>query len=72
MIIYDHLITISEEINALWRRKKSLATCALLVNRYALLVLGVCIMVLTFPFDQHMSVKFVRFCFYSFDDSLKV
>ncbi|KAK7681835.1 hypothetical protein QCA50_015182 [Cerrena zonata] len=46
---YDYVVTLPEEINTLWRRKKSLASVALLLNRYALLVYALALVALLLP-----------------------
>lgn len=40
IVIFDHFITIDQEVDTLWKKKQSLASVALLVNRYAILLLG--------------------------------
>ena len=37
VIFYDYLLTFTDEVTTIWRRKISLASVAILVNRYALL-----------------------------------
>lgn len=37
IVFYDYIDTFPEEVNTLWRRKKSLTSIVLLINRYALL-----------------------------------
>ncbi|KAK7681831.1 hypothetical protein QCA50_015178 [Cerrena zonata] len=49
MIVYDYIMTIPEEINVLWRRKKTFSSLALLVNRYGLLLLAISLVSLLFP-----------------------
>jgi len=34
MLIYDHLITIDNEVNLIWRKPKSVVTAIFLLNRY--------------------------------------
>ncbi|KAK7681833.1 hypothetical protein QCA50_015180 [Cerrena zonata] len=57
IIIYDYVTTIREELNTLWRRKKSVASVALLVNRYALLTLGLTLAILTLFLDDTLATK---------------
>ncbi|KAK7682413.1 hypothetical protein QCA50_014618 [Cerrena zonata] len=49
VVFYDYIITLPQEIHTLWRRKKSVATCAVLVNRYALLLYVASQIPLSFP-----------------------
>ncbi|CAL1699206.1 unnamed protein product [Somion occarium] len=43
LILYDHLLTINEEINCIWRRKFSVASAIFVINRYLLLALALII-----------------------------
>ena len=36
LALYDYTTTLHQEINTLWKRRKSLASIVILVNRYAL------------------------------------
>lgn len=49
MAYYDYIVTLPEEINTLWRRKKSLTSIVLLINRYALLLLASSLLVFLVP-----------------------
>ena len=47
--VYDFLLTIRLEIDTLWRRKKSLVSYVLLTNRYARLLVAMCLLSIMFP-----------------------
>lgn len=60
MILYDYIITLPEEINTLWRRKKTITSLALLLNRYGLLLLALTFILQLFPVDGDPVANQVR------------
>ncbi|KAK7681838.1 hypothetical protein QCA50_015185 [Cerrena zonata] len=53
MIVYDHIITIPEEVKMLWSRRKSFATIVIIVNRYALLAYGAFLIAILLPITEN-------------------
>ncbi|KAK7681837.1 hypothetical protein QCA50_015184 [Cerrena zonata] len=49
IVFYNYVITLPEEVNTLWRRKKSFASIIILVNRYTLLAYGSFLIGIIFP-----------------------
>ncbi|KAJ6597560.1 hypothetical protein DFH09DRAFT_1272231 [Mycena vulgaris] len=48
ILFWDHLITLDNEINLIWRRKKSLSSYSFLVNRYFAFLTGIPVLLLPF------------------------
>ena len=61
-ILYDYAITFAVEVGTVWRRKISLASVAILTNRYALLGLGSSFLVALLPIDGNHVTELVRYC----------
>lgn len=70
MIIYDYAITLPEEIITLWKRKKSLASIAILVNRYALLAQAATLIILLMPVTGNPLMDPV--CGYGYSSSVQI
>ena len=49
LVIYDYLLTLTKEYQTIWRRKPSLASLVLLVNRYALVTIAASLIAVALP-----------------------
>ena len=48
LIVYEHLITILQEYQVIWRRKISIPKVLFVINRYGLLTFGIVYLLSTF------------------------
>ncbi len=55
LTIYDHILTVSQEVEYVWRRKFTAATVLFLANRYLALV-NICLM-LQITWNDSVSVR---------------
>ena len=60
MIIYDYIVTLQDEVNAVWKREKSFTSFALLLNRYSLLLLAISFISLLLPVYGNPVTEKVR------------
>lgn len=57
LILYEYVITLKHEYRNMWRGTRSFGTVLLFINRYVLLVFGLCVFLQTFPCSNAKSCK---------------
>ncbi|KAG1754410.1 hypothetical protein EDB19DRAFT_2034903 [Suillus lakei] len=62
ILIYDHMVTLHEEIAFIWRRPKALSAILFLLNRYVALLGNICGLVVDFvPISDESCLKYTLF-----------
>ncbi|KAG2136347.1 uncharacterized protein EDB93DRAFT_784974 [Suillus bovinus] len=62
ILIYDHMVTLPEEIAFIWRRPKALSAILFLLNRYVALLSNICALVMDFVPVSDKVLQFYYAC----------